>query len=242
MANFYTTKPNCGLLFYENQNNISMIHKSNSGFSQPVVLCSDYQNNLESVIYHNTIYYSYVNIAGNLIVNSILNQVLPTELKKDSSFEYVSSKLTVFSDKLFLFYITYSHTDYTYRIQWTLPTDSTKITAYPILSTENKLQMEIVTVPSGILLLLHSSSHLWIYQISDHLDFKCLFPPSNFSSSQIQLLQNQLIGTEAKIQQKNIQIQRMQEMIERATQQYNELMHVAEQYREEAIKWRSKFL
>lgn len=33
----------------------------------------------------------------------------------------------------------------------------------------------------------------------------------------------------------------LQAMISSATNQYNELMHVAEQYRDEAIKWRSKF-
>ena len=35
--------------------------------------------------------------------------------------------------------------------------------------------------------------------------------------------------------------ERFRAMISSATNQYNELMHVAEQYRNEAIKWRSKF-
>ena len=44
-----------------------------------------------------------------------------------------------------------------------------------------------------------------------------------------------------QIQQKDTQIKRFREMVESAARQYEDLMHVAEQYRDEAIKWRRKF-
>ena len=56
-------------------------------------------------------------------------------------------------------------------------------------------------------------------------------------------LSNQ-IETEAlqtQLEEKEKQIDNLNEMLQRATTQYNELMHVANSYREEAIKWRNKF-
>lgn len=58
----------------------------------------------------------------------------------------------------------------------------------------------------------------------------------------IEILQQNNLQLEQQIAEKDAQLGRFQGMIESAKQQYEELMHVAEQYRDEAVKWRSKFI
>lgn len=55
-------------------------------------------------------------------------------------------------------------------------------------------------------------------------------------------LKNALTTLREELKQSQQETAHYQTMLESATVQYNDLMHVAEKYREEAIKWRNKFI
>ena len=68
------------------------------------------------------------------------------------------------------------------------------------------------------------------------------------SAAELESLRKMLKAREAEneklramLDKQEAETAQLQTMISSATNQYNELMHVAEQYRDEAIKWRSKF-
>lgn len=231
-----------GFLLYPNHNHIILRQKLEHIFGQPVIVADDYAYGHCDTVFNSTIYYAYINTSGHLFLKSILEQTFSFQLQKPDDMEYLEPAICVFSNQLVLFYVAHSLTENHYSLHCMLPyQDKRKIMltdkVYPQIPT-----YQISTFPDALILTLYTADSTEIFSCSNTFLISLLYPLPATHEDTIHSLQEELEITQNKLSKKNAEIKHLQNQIQSATSQYNELKHVAEQYRAEAIKWSSKYL
>lgn len=218
MSFLYETTQNKGLLLYSHNNMIILRHKNDHAFSQPLLMADDYKSDLCDVIYNSTIYFTYINNTGDIVVRSILDQTFPclVNVPTDSSFH--TPKLVEFDGRLLLFYSEKNKESYT--IKCMIPYQNKQYINYDFGSFTVTPLIDFCSLEKELILSINTSITKKIFSLSNDFSFK-----------QIEL----------DTQKYTDEISKLEAMLQSAKRQYNELMNVAEQYRSEAIKWNNRF-
>lgn len=222
LAGLYESINNNGILIFSNNNQVLFKKKTGSLFSNTFVAANDYLCNLSDVVLNGTIYFAYINTNNCITITRLSDLSVICLINPDNDISFINPKIAVFNNELILFYIEKgikpkANQGEIYKIRVSFPIKQAKSNENPFLKlsdNEYNLIPEISFVNCGDILMISINAQ---------------------SESNYYVL-DKAFEIDELIQRNKLDL-----IIERATKQYNELMDVANQYKAEAIKWRSKF-
>ena len=235
MSYLYETAGGQGFFIYKNQNEIILRKKEGHQFYLPVIMVRDYKNGLNDTVYNSAIYYTYINENGALVVRSVLEYVFPFERQAGENVSFNSPSLTAFYGRLILFYMEKNTGDgvENYRLHGILPYEGEREILNVDLGNKEALY-KVVCLNERMLVSVENEKGYVLYEASNDLQLVAQDRIENRNEQELAMLKSSLME-----QQKEINFYKSQ--IESAKRQYQELMQVAEQYREEANHWSGKF-
>lgn len=235
MSYLYETAGGQGFFIYKNQNEIILRKKEGHQFYLPVIMVRDYKSDLNDTVYNSAIYYTYINENGALVVRSVLEYVFPFERQAGENVSFNSPSLTAFYGRLILFYMEKNTGDgvENYRLHGILPYEGEREILNVDLENKEALY-KVVCLNEHMLVSVENEKGYVLYEASNDLQLVAQDRVENRNEQELAMLKSSLME-----QQKEINFYKSQ--IESAKRQYQELMQVAEQYREEANHWSGKF-
>lgn len=235
MSYLYETASGQGFFIYKNQNEIILRKKEGHQFYLPVIMVRDYKSDLNDTVYNSAIYYTYINENGALVVRSVLEYVFPFERQAGENVSFNSPSLTAFYGRLILFYMEKNTGDgvENYRLHGILPYEGEREILNVDLGNKEALY-KVVCLNERMLVSVENEKGYVLYEASNDLQLVAQDRVENRNDQELAMLKSSLME-----QQKEINFYKSQ--IESAKRQYQELMQVAEQYREEANHWSGKF-
>ena len=93
------------LIIYNAGSNIFLRVAHFGGLDRPIVLAADYLCGLTECIYNSSLYYSYINQNGSLILKNIMDTANVLAIDCNYVQEYSNPKLAICNDTLLLFYL-----------------------------------------------------------------------------------------------------------------------------------------
>ena len=259
MSNVYSVGNNRQLIIYNAGSNIFLRVAHFGGLDRPIVLATDYLCGLTECIYNSSLYYSYINQNGSLILKNIMDTANVLAIDCNYVQEYSNPKLAICNDTLLLFYLKQNPVSDKPSLHCITPDDNN---ALPIPLPDIKKPVNSYSVLAyNNFILLCVNEH--IYKIERIGHFKQLAictadnnstdnnnadninSNNNNSNNNDNYIEREKSLTEdfnKKIAACQAKINEQSAVIDSITTQYNELMDIARQYRDEAIKWRSKFI
>lgn len=105
MSNVYSVGNNRQLIIYNAGSNIFLRVAHFGGLDRPIVLAADYLCGLTECIYNSSLYYSYINQNGSLILKNIMDTANVLAIDCNYVQEYSNPKLAICNDTLLLFYL-----------------------------------------------------------------------------------------------------------------------------------------
>lgn len=120
MGQIYDLGENRKLLLYALNHHIYLRTLLPGTVSRPLALCSDHLRDLSSIVYHDTLYYAYVNEAHQLLFRSISENTVLFRQNCDLSEEFYLPQPVRFCDRLLLFYLCKKE-EQTYCVRCILP-------------------------------------------------------------------------------------------------------------------------
>lgn len=235
MSYLYETAGGQGFFIYKNQNEIILRKKEGHQFYLPVIMVRDYKSGLNDTVYNSAIYYTYINENGALVVRSVLEYVFPFERQAGENVSFNSPSLTAFYGRLILFYMEKNTGEgvENYRLHGILPYEGEREILNVDLGNKEALY-KVVCLNERMLVSVENEKGYVLYEASNDLQLVAQDRVENRNDQELAMLKSSLME-----QQKEINFYKSQ--IESAKRQYQELMQVAEQYREEANHWSGKF-
>lgn len=235
MSYLYETAGGQGFFIYKNQNEIILRKKEGHQFYLPVIMVRDYKSGLNDTVYNSAIYYTYINENGALVVRSVLEYVFPFERQAGENVSFNSPSLTAFYGRLILFYMEKNTGEgvENYRLHGILPYEGEREILNVDLGNKEALY-KVVCLNQRMLVSVENEKGYVLYEASNDLQLVAQDRVENRNDQELAMLKSSLME-----QQKEINFYKSQ--IESAKRQYQELMQVAEQYREEANHWSGKF-
>lgn len=259
MSNVYSVGNNRQLIIYNAGSNIFLRVAHFGGLDRPIVLAADYLCGLTECIYNSSLYYSYINQNGSLILKNIMDTANVLAIDCNYVQEYSNPKLAICNDTLLLFYLKQNPVSDKPSLHCITPDDNN---ALPIPLPDIKKPVNSYSVLAyNNFILLCVNEH--IYKIEQIGHFKQLVictadnnstdnnnadninSNNNNSNNNDNYIEREKSLTEdfnKKIAACQAKINEQSAVIDSITTQYNELMDITRQYRDEAIKWRSKFI
>lgn len=202
------------VLIYSRGSQLLFRVKQGEIIGRSVLVARDYEGNFEGIVQKNTIFYMYENVNQKILVKNI-NEANPIYHMEERA-SYCSLKLL--NNRLLM--IAVCEHDGANVLKIIAPLEGN---ASEILTSYEPMRICGINDAGKIYVEIGSKDNIKIYQID-----------SKFSAT---TFCNELSAK--ALEQENA---KLKGMLHSATNQYNELMNVAEQYREEAIRWRSKFI
>ena len=255
MSNVYSVGNNRQLIIYNAGSNIFLRVAHFGGLDRPIVLATDYLYGLTECIYNSSLYYSYINQNGSLILKNIMDTANILAIDCNYVQEYSNPKLAICNNTLLLFYLKQNPVSDKPSLHCITPDDNN---ALPIPLPDIKKPVNSYSVLAyNNFILLCVNEH--IYKIEQIGYFKQLaictadnnstdnnnadnINSNNNNDNYIEREKTLTEDFNKKIAACQAKINEQSAVIDSITAQYNELMDIARQYRDEAIKWRSKFI
>ncbi|MCQ2540651.1 MAG: hypothetical protein MJ114_09445 [Acetatifactor sp.] len=218
---------NRGILLYTKDQEIILRYKNADIFESPVILEKDHAGDLCHCVYRGSIHYAYRTLSGAIRINKVSPD--PPELLIDlpEAVHIRSLQLLVSDGRLLLCFLSASEKTNDLTLYLHLPYEKKRLTAYSLGSCEPYPDISVLSLSAKLIILLITGARLRILNVA----------PSGTVSEQT-LIEQQVIHRISQLETENKMLRRT---LSSAQTQYNELMQVAEQYRQEAIKWSSKF-
>lgn len=240
MANIFELENNKSFLLYTNQNQILLRQKYGEMIGRSTLLAKDYQKELSSFYYKGTLYFSYINTEDHITIRNTKETLPIFETDPIETHFCNHPQIVLFRNQLLLFYCSQQEDVEKHQVRCVLPFQNRKtitiaeqlptIPDIQLIVNEELLYISLYSMFSHKIICLDSS--LRLTELGVHTTFEAKEKTEYLDK--IRELQNSITDQKKEIQ-------KLHNMLDSATHQYNDLMQVANQYREEAIKWRSKF-
>lgn len=228
MGNLYSIDSERSLFLYPYHQFVYLRNLSGEQIGKPTVLCSDYSADLSSTIHKNTLYFAYQNTRGDLLVRSILD---PVSFFRISAFEANDcSHPVLFSlgEELLLVYIIKNPLNLEYSLKCVFPFNEEKVGTVPESFSEIP-EFSAQTDPAGMLLWIRDHSRKLLFFISPDLSLTPLEPAAP--------LKERIRKLQSEAEAQTAQNAALEHTIREISEQYEQLMDTARQYRDEAKKW-----
>lgn len=238
MANVYTAGSDRRLIIYSISRYIFLRTAYIDGIERPIMLVSDFLDGLSDVVFGDTIYYAYQNQNGDILVKNVMNNEALFRVKSSENPDMHCPQLVVNKDRLMLFYMVTNPLTDRLSLRAVYPLEEGDSLNIPV-DCENVDMYEVFGMQGKAFLYVDS-----FYEItSDGKFIKCQDTDMLMQNEQkISEYENQLNTYMQENRQAIQTISQLEATIESVKAQYNELMETAIAYRDEAIKWRSKFI
>lgn len=259
MSSIYSLDSQKNLFLYTAESMICLRNSSGENLDRAIILANDYASDLTDVILQKTLYFAYQNQKQDIILRSITDVNVLYKLSSQDTPDCSKPYLTILNNHLILFYLVKNPLDDSYCIKTICPFAAENNVLLPQnFSTQPTLHFK--TLDSGLLLVAEEENQEFILLIHNDGSIESL---SSFESkltaridqlqkehsSKLQTIENEYTGRLAKLEAGfttqlstlKTELYQKNKMLESAKLQYNQLMDTATKYRDEAIKWRSKF-
>lgn len=236
MGNVYSVDTQKNLILYGCGQYIYLRMAIGESLDRPIILCNDYENHLFDTIYKNTLHYSYMNTNKDIVVKSTLDTGTLYKLSAKDIPDCINCGLTVFNDTLLLLYLVKNPLDDTFILKCISPVKPDYAVSIPMIFSEIPNVKTFSCEHMLYIIISEQGTSVWsitpdltLHRYNESFDKESI---ENEISSRYT---DELNRRELIIMQQN-------DIIESIKKQYNDLMETATKYRDEAIKWRSKFI
>ena len=261
MSNVYSVGNNRQLIIYNAGSNIFLRVAHFGGLDRPIVLAADYLCGLTECIYNSSLYYSYINQNGSLILKNIMDTANILAIDCNYVQEYSNPKLAICNNTLLLFYLKQNPVSDKPSLHCITPDDNNAL-PIPLPDIKKPVNSYSVLAYNNFILLCVNEHIYKIKQIghfkqlaictadnnstdnnnADNINSNNNNSNNNNNNNYIEREKSLTEDFNKKIAACQAKINEQSAVIDSITAQYNELMDIARQYRDEAIKWRSKFI
>lgn len=214
MGNIYSLSVNKNVIIYTYDSFIIMRTIQANSVTNGILLSNDYSSGFSSTIHNSTIYYLYLNKQGSLIIKSIIDARNLYSKASDQELTMLEPSLISFKNYLLLFFVIENPIDNLFYLKISLPLEENK----HIVCNEKfvvRPKIKLVHTPSLLFIIVQTSKEVYIYCLDSTLTL------TQYKSSE---------AVKLMLEEKEL-------LITQISTQYNELMNVATQYKEEAKKW-----
>lgn len=214
MGNIYSLSVNKNVIIYTYDNFIIMRTIQANSVTNGILLSNDYSSGFSSTIHNSTIYYLYLNKQGSLIIKSIIDARNLYSKASDQELTMLEPSLISFKNYLLLFFVIENPIDNLFYLKISLPLEENK----HIVCNEKFVvcpKIKLVHTPSLLFIIVQTPEEVYIYCLDSTLTL------TQYKSSE---------AVKLMLEEKEL-------LITQISTQYNELMNVATQYKEEAKKW-----
>lgn len=232
MGNIYSLSSNKNVIIYTYESFIIMRTIQSNNITNGILLSNDYSSDFSSTIHNSTIYYLYINHQGSLIIKSIIDARNLYWKEAGEELALLEPSLISFNNYLLLFFVVENPIDNLFYLKISLPLDENK----HIICNEKfvaRPKIKLVNASSLLYIIVHTPEETALYCLDNTLSL------TQYQSNQA--VNNMLKEKDSAInkitQEKDATINEKEQLISQITRQYNELMNVATQYKEEAKKW-----
>lgn len=224
---------------------------------RPSFIANDYKSDYTEVKYKDVLYFSYINRENICNVKNIYSGNVLYELQG-----IMKPRLISFNNQLFLIYITYDADNEAYFINYDMPLLKKEHVRIKCLYSECP-DIWVINGRTHMIVILYDDLDInqyimnMEYAVTENTNQKSISLEEyeilndekiklNETNESLKDINNKLnkkiekLNSELNI--KNAQLNAEQSKLQSAVKQYNELMNVAERYRDEASKWHNKFL
>lgn len=215
MQNLFEIGDGLSYLIYPLDMQIILQQKRGSQFGRPHILSNDYKSNFSAIFYQNSLYYFYQNTDNNYLIKN-MHSIEPL-YQFPFSGEIHSIALARIHSELVLLYIekTEESDANSFHLGYVCPF-APHIAAKNLFNFPSLPYFSCFTLEKGLFLFVKTNSSARFFVFG-----------SDFSMQELHTDQ---------------ELSLLYATIESAKSQYNDLMRVAEQYRDEAKKWRGKYV
>lgn len=214
MGNIYSLSVNKNVIIYTYDSFIIMRTIQANSVTNGILLSNDYSSGFSSTIHNSTIYYLYQNKQGSLIIKSIIDARNLYSKVSDQELTMLEPSLISFKNYLLLFFVIENPIDNLFHLKISLPLEENK----HIVCNEKFVvcpKIKLVHTPSLLFIIVQTPEEVYIYCLDSTLTL------TQYKSSE---------AVKLMLEEKEL-------LITQISNQYNELMNVATQYKEEAKKW-----
>ena len=238
MANVYTAGSDRRLIIYSISRYIFLRTAYIDGIERPIMLASDFLDGLSDVVLGDTIYYAYQNQNGDILVKNVMNNEALFHVKSSENPDMHCPQLVVNKDRLLLFYMVTNPLTDRLSLRAVYPLEEGDSLNIPA-DCENVDMYEVFGMQGRAFLYVDN-----FYEITADGKFIPCQDTGSLKQNEEKIHEYEIqLNTYMQQQAQSKQvIAQLEATIESAKAQYNELMETAIAYRDEAIKWRSKFI
>lgn len=214
MGNIYSLSVNKNVIIYTYDSFIIMRTIQANSVTNGILLSNDYSSGFSSTIHNSTIYYLYQNKQGSLVIKSIIDARNLYSKASGQELTMLEPCLISFKNYLLLFFVIENPIDNLFYLKISLPLEENK----HIVCNEKFVvcpKIKLVHTPSLLFIIVQTPEEVYIYCLDSTLTL------TQYKSSE---------AVKLMLEEKEL-------LITHITTQYNELMNVATQYKEEAKKW-----
>lgn len=214
MGNIYSLSVNKNVIIYTYDSFIIMRTIQANSVTNGILLSNDYSSGFSSTIHNSTIYYLYQNKQGSLIIKSIIDARNLYSKASGQELTMLEPSLISFKNYLLLFFVIENPIDNLFYLKISLPLEENK----HIVCNEKFVvcpKIKLVHTPSLLFIIVQTPEEVYIYCLDSTLTL------TQYKSSE---------AVKLMLEEKEL-------LITQISNQYNELMNVATQYKEEAKKW-----
>lgn len=214
MGNIYSLSVNKNVIIYTYDSFIIMRTIQANSVTNGILLSNDYSSGFSSTIHNSTIYYLYQNKQGSLIIKSIIDARNLYSKVSGQELAILEPSLISFKNYLLLFFVIENPIDNLFYLKISLPLEENK----HIVCNEKFVvcpKIKLVHTPSLLFIIVQTPEEVYIYCLDSTLTL------TQYKSNE---------AVKLMLEEKEL-------LITQISNQYNELMNVATQYKEEAKKW-----
>ena len=247
MGSVYRTAEG-NLVLYDQDGKIYVRTLIRESIGRATVLASDYGSDLSDVLYRGTVFYAYKTVDGDILIRNITENGVWYRLGETGGPEGHHPKLAVIDGDLFLWYVVQNPVDGLWGLRCEIP-DVAEEKKSVLQKWKGKMAMDAKSMGTEMTIPQVIPCQEGIMVMADHERMFWWGPKEGWISISRERSEKEMQEKTKNLErEKHIKEQHEKELaqkdllIESIKKQYEELMQVAQTYREEAIKWRSKFL
>ncbi len=259
MSSIYSLDSQKNLFLYTTDSLVCLRNASGEALDRAIILCNDYSSDMTDTILNNTLYFAYQNQKQDIILRSITDLNILYKLSSQDTPDCSKPYLTKLNNHLLLFYLVKNPLDDSFCIKSICPFATENSVILP-QSFSSKPVLHFTPLKTGLLLIAEADGQEYILLIHNNGSVDALSSFEATLTARIEALEKEHAaklstieneytthlakmeaGLTSQLSAMKTELFKRNKMIESAKLQYNELMDTATKYREEAIKWRSKF-
>ena len=245
------SKEQCAV-FFDRGNQLILQYKEGERIGRPILLANDYVGGFEAVVFDGTVYFLYQSDRGETLLRNLRDNMIYYQLREGRVLQ-----MSVQSGTLIVWELDEPKDQDRCRLQYICPFQP-QANRVVLETLPSKQVVQLVKGEQYTYILCGDSErsdarYEAVYRMDREFQVEKLAPQDTRQRdeqekrlrqalAEVERLSRLLEERGQELQNKELQMKRLQEMIDSASHQYKELMHVAEQYRDEAVKWRSKFI